>query len=56
MNQKKVEQENLILQTRFLIDKLRTNLFMIEDFKDYKRWDNRLKYLKDKLNDIYWRI
>lgn len=54
MDSEKVRQENLCLQTKILIDKLRTNLFEIYEFRDFDRWEKQLKKLKSVVNNIYW--
>lgn len=54
MNSEKLKQEQLCLQTKILIDKLRTNLFEIYEFRDFDYWEKRFKKLKSVINDIYW--
>ena len=58
MNKDKIKQEQLCLQTKYLIDQLRTNLFMIDDFNSsvFESYDKKLKCLKNIINDIYWNI
>lgn len=56
MNKKKIEQEGYCLQSKVLIDYLRTKLILIDDFRDYRYWDNKLKELKQKVDSIYWKI
>lgn len=56
MKSKKIEQENLCLQSKQLIDLLRTKLYQIDDFKDYDSWERKLKLLKRKVDSIYWNV
>ncbi len=56
MDRKKIEQEQLCLQSKFAIDLLRTKLFQIESFSDYPYWDKKLKRLKQEIDSLYWDI
>lgn len=58
MNKNKLQQEQLCLQAKRLIDQLNTNLFMIEGLTvhDFKKYNKKLRRLKDHINSIYWNI
>lgn len=56
MSKRKIEQENLCLQIKYLSDLLRTKLFQLDDFKDYEFYSKKLKKLKQEVDKIYWSI
>ena len=56
MSKNRIEQEGYCLKSKMLVDSLRTNLFMIEDFKNSDYWEHKLKELKQALDKKYWSI
>lgn len=56
MNKNIVEQEQICLQIKDITYLLRTKLFELENFPDYKKWNRKLKSLKKQVDDIYWKL
>lgn len=52
----KTYKENQCLKAKAAIDYLRTALFSIDDFEEFRKYEKILKELKEKVDSIYWNI
>lgn len=56
MSSDKIMQEDYCLKSKILIDLLRNNLLMIDDFQKIDYWEHKLKELKQVVDKKYWSI